>query len=112
MDTFGRSNFKKSILFFFAPPFPGCPSWYGQRHVKCPGSGDRCVRDLADCSGTDGSCSSDEFACRSGLCIPLELACDGAEQCDDGSDETVGCSELFPEEQCMSWHGQKFVECR
>lgn len=40
-------------------------------------------------------CSRDEFKCSSdGVCLPLELVCDGTEHCFDASDETVGCLDL------------------
>lgn len=36
--------------------------------------------------------------------------CDNRKDCDDGTDETLGC-DLFPEENCKSWYGQKHVKC-
>jgi len=38
------------------------------------------------------TCSSDEFQCPSGACIPASLVCDGLSQCDDFSDE-YNCSQ-------------------
>ena len=52
-----------------------------------------------------------EFRCESGLCLQKTVACNGKRECDDGSDETIGCSQLFPEESCASWFGEKHVRC-
>ena len=35
------------------------------------------------------------FKCKSGMCIPEVLQCNGVEDCDDGTDETVGCSKYI-----------------
>ena len=48
--------------------------------------------------------------CKSGLCLQKEVACNGKKECDDGSDETIGC-ELFPAEGCASWFGREHVRC-
>ncbi|KAL5018057.1 hypothetical protein ScPMuIL_003779 [Solemya velum] len=34
-------------------------------------------------------CQDDEFTCRNGSCIVLELVCNGIEECSDGSDEII-----------------------
>lgn len=39
-------------------------------------------------------CTEDQFTCSDKLCIALDLACDGISQCDDGTDETIGCEIL------------------
>lgn len=33
------------------------------------------------------ACSSDEFECKSGECIPVRFLCDSYTDCNDGSDE-------------------------
>ena len=38
------------------------------------------------------ACSVDEFPCsKGGLCIPLQLRCNGINDCGDNSDEACGC---------------------
>lgn len=40
-------------------------------------------------------CATDEFKCvTSGMCIPMVDVCNGVEDCFDGSDEKIGCSEI------------------
>lgn len=34
------------------------------------------------------ACSSDEFECKSGECVPVRFLCDLYDDCTDGSDET------------------------
>ena len=55
-------------------------------------------------------CGISSFRCKSGLCVQKAMACNGIAECDDGSDESIGC-ELFPEESCASWFGEKHVRC-
>ncbi|KAK2141912.1 hypothetical protein LSH36_1020g00003 [Paralvinella palmiformis] len=43
-----------------------------------------CAIDYCECSNT-------QYRCKSGLCIPLSLICNGLADCDDGSDEDVPC---------------------
>jgi hypothetical protein len=38
-------------------------------------------------AGSDGDCAEDFFICASGECVNLSWACDGTEDCGDGSDE-------------------------
>lgn len=33
------------------------------------------------------NCTSSQFACANGYCIPKEMRCDTINQCEDGSDE-------------------------
>ncbi|XP_070569906.1 polycystin-1-like protein 2 [Ptychodera flava] len=44
---------------------------------------------------SSGTCSFLQFTCNSGQCISGVAMCDGTEDCSDGSDETVGCSDGY-----------------
>ena len=48
--------------------------------------------DLAgvECLTAETQCSEDQYHCASGECVPLSSLCDGAAQCQDGSDEEPG----------------------
>ena len=50
------------------------------------------------------------WSCKSGLCIEKAKVCDTKEDCDDGSDESVGCN-LFPNSTCTSWFGLRHEKC-
>ena len=62
------------------------------------------------CDNPAGDKGGEGFRCTSGLCVQKALACNGKMECEDGSDESIGC-ELFPEESCPSWFGEKHVRC-
>ena len=68
---------------------------------------------MRDCQLEDGVTG---FKCKNGLCIPRGSVCDGTEQCDDGTDESVdlygGCN-LFPSDtdSCDSIGGQRHFVC-
>ena len=40
----------------------------------------------------DAACDDNEWRCDSGQCILDHQYCDGYHHCDDGSDESSGCS--------------------
>lgn len=40
------------------------------------------------------TCSSDEFLCDVGKCIPSNFVCDDVKDCVDGTDEPSSCREL------------------
>lgn len=85
------------------------PEWYQCKdNITCVSSSVRCDGHF-DCPTEDDeqncehyvahhevtACTKDEFKCNSdGVCLPLELVCDGTKQCFDGSDETIGCETL------------------
>ena len=71
-----------------------------------------------DCSNDinppSSECQTADFhagwKCQDGQCIQKELLCNNKADCDDKSDETLGC-DLFPESQCKSWFGLRHVKC-
>ena len=71
-----------------------------------------------DCSNDinppSSECQTADFRagwkCQNGQCIQKELLCNNKADCDDKSDETLGC-DLFPESQCKSWFGLRHVKC-
>ena len=98
-----------------------CDSHGGQKYVKCPNS-DRCfpeisfveASDCVDSNHQTTECRTDDqhegWRCESGQCIRKELVCNNKADCTDKSDETLGCN-LFPETNCKSWFGLKYVNC-
>ena len=48
------------------------------------------------------------FRCNNGMCIPETLHCNGAEDCDDGSDETIGCSKSYRSNVCFLFDCHSF----
>ena len=55
-----------------------------------------------------GPCSSDQFTCDSGKCMPLSCLCDGDDDCGDNSDETAQqCGERCLKKLCLSWMFRK-----
>ena len=44
-------------------------------------------------------CQLNQFQCRSGICIPLSDACDGARDCPEGEDEEEKTNETWKEEK-------------
>lgn len=71
-------------------------------HFDCPTDDDEdnCDHYVSHHEVTE--CSRDEFKCTSdGVCLPLELVCDGTKQCFDGSDEVLGCKIL--EKSCKGF---------
>lgn len=51
-----------------------------------------------------GNCTSDQFSCHGGGCIPSSKKCDGTSDCEDGSDESA-CGEFFLN-SLVSWFGE------
>lgn len=49
-------------------------------------------------------CTSDQFECRSGICIPYTLTCDGINHCPEGSDESI---EFCNDRKCP----KKYFQC-
>ena len=103
-------------------PDTQCKSWNGQKYRKCPNSKDcfleSTFNEERDCSNDinppSSECQTADFhagwKCQDGQCIQKELLCNNKADCDDKSDETLGC-DLFPESQCKSWFGLRHVKC-
>ena len=97
-----------------------CKSWHSKRYVHCP-SGTTCFEEstfdeelncknktVSDkCKTSNGN---EGWLCNSGFCIVREHICDNKKDCDDGSDEAIGCN-LFPDSTCNSWFGLQHNKC-
>uniref|UniRef100_A0A3Q1CIR2 EGF-like domain-containing protein n=1 Tax=Amphiprion ocellaris TaxID=80972 RepID=A0A3Q1CIR2_AMPOC len=60
----------------------------GSDELNCPNLTDNDCGDNSDEAGCSHSCSSAQFKCNSGRCIPDYWTCDGDNDCGDYSDET------------------------
>ncbi|CAB1353954.1 unnamed protein product, partial [Coregonus sp. 'balchen'] len=60
----------------------------GSDELNCPNPTDNDCGDNSDEAGCSHSCSSAQFKCNSGRCIPDYWTCDGDNDCGDYSDET------------------------
>ncbi|KAM9759324.1 low-density lipoprotein receptor-related protein 1-like isoform 2-T2 [Menidia menidia] len=60
----------------------------GSDELNCPKLTDNDCGDNSDEAGCSHSCSSTQFKCNSGRCIPDYWTCDGDNDCGDYSDET------------------------
>ena len=104
----------------------GCRTWYSRTVFHCSRH-DQCYRqeeqrEWEDCQKSprppprDCVCfdGGPGWRCRDGFCIDASDVCDGREHCPDGSDESteayLGCN-LFPEENCTSYRGEKHSRC-
>lgn len=70
---------------------PASPLLAGHLLTRCPPplpSPDNDCGDNSDEAGCSHSCSSNQFKCNSGRCIPVHWTCDGDNDCGDYSDET------------------------
>ena len=50
----------------------------------------------------DNACPMNQFRCTNGSCLPISWACDGQQDCSDGSDETQFCHLGIYENICIS----------
>ena len=107
-------------------PSSGCDSVRGRRHFRCDRTGDcfeseaeaiECNNSkeppLRECQLEDGALG---FKCKNSLCISQEFVCDGTQQCNDGTDESLepygGCN-MFPDQSdgCLSIGGERHLQC-
>ncbi|MGH0138787.1 UNVERIFIED_CONTAM: hypothetical protein FKN15_000916 [Acipenser sinensis] len=64
-----------------------CGDYSDETHANCTNQDNDCG-DNSDEAGCSHSCSSAQFKCNSGRCIPEHWTCDGDNDCGDYSDET------------------------
>lgn len=62
--------------------------------IKCECTQGKLSADMRSCIRPPGSCSPEQFFCRSGECIPFHLTCDTINHCMDGSDEVLSYCNL------------------
>ncbi len=99
--------------------------------TKCSGNGwkecddyddDSCLEwgDLNNCSGDkvcqngeciSTGCSSSEYTCNDGSCIPDDYVCDGGADCDNGEDEEGCCSDECTNSGQTKCSGNGWKEC-
>ncbi|XP_059084151.1 uncharacterized protein LOC131881331 [Tigriopus californicus] len=93
-----------------------CKSWNGRLYVPCPDQPGRCVEDVQDCQNPESSCPHDNegllWRCMDGRCIKRKHLCDGLAQCEDNTDESLGCKLFNNDTECPSWSGQLHVPCQ
>ncbi|KAK7105788.1 sortilin-related receptor-like isoform X2 [Littorina saxatilis] len=60
----------------------------GDQHCGCENPGEVIQGHFCVVNATTGSCTSDQFKCNQGRCIPISWKCDRDDDCGDMSDET------------------------
>ena len=125
----------QQLIFLFVET--KCKSWFGKKYDQiCTPNNDRCFNVekfrpeycynsvLTECKRLDAWSNyrlldSNAFHCTSGDCVPFSSVCDDNKNCDDGSDEKIGCYfsngsflcdekiELFPKCRNLSQNSEK-----
>ncbi|XP_062978973.1 major histocompatibility complex class I-related gene protein-like isoform X2 [Elgaria multicarinata webbii] len=96
-DKFKCNSGRCVVKEYVCDNFDDCGDMSDERHVNCTEHGNYWIRKDST------TCSSGEFRCDNGRCIPEKYVCDNVPDCKDGRDETyVNCTDQgFHTWQCL-----------
>ncbi|XP_062978972.1 major histocompatibility complex class I-related gene protein-like isoform X1 [Elgaria multicarinata webbii] len=87
-DKFKCNSGRCVVKEYVCDNFDDCGDMSDERHVNCTEHGNYWIRKDST------TCSSGEFRCDNGRCIPEKYVCDNVPDCKDGRDETyVNCTD-------------------